>query len=130
MGRTMLRGLPASPGLVRGLVRRLDSPRQAGLVRRGEVLVTRSANVGWTIIFQTLAAVVTDVGAPFSHAAIVMRELRRCAVVDTKLATTVLSDGDLVQVDGNHGLVTRLLRRRLGRHRRLAGKRLRNRNNS
>ncbi|MDP2871120.1 MAG: PEP/pyruvate-binding domain-containing protein [Bacillota bacterium] len=115
LGRTVLRGLPASPGRVRGLVRRLDSPRQAGLVRRGDILVTRSANVGWTIIFQTLGAVVTDVGAPFSHAAIVIRELHRPAVVDTKRATAVLGDGDLVLVDGDRGLVTRLLRRRLRR---------------
>lgn len=122
-GRTQLRGLPASPGIVRGLVRRLDSPRQAGLVRHGDVLVTRSANVGWTIIFQTLGAVVTDVGAPFSHAAIVMRELHRCAVVDTKLATAVLGDGDLVEVDGVCGLVTRLVRRRIRRRWRPGGQR-------
>jgi pyruvate,water dikinase len=111
-GRTVIRGLPASPGCATGVVRVLDSPRESGLLRPGEVLVTRAANVGWTIIFQTVGAVVTDIGAPFSHAAIVTRELGRPAVVDTKVATLVLSSGDVVRADGNRGLVTRMLRRR------------------
>jgi len=120
LGRSVVRGLPASPGRARGVVRLLGTPRESAALRPGEVLVTRTANVGWTVLFPSVAAVVTDVGAPFSHAAIVTRELARPAVVDAKLATAVLRTGDLVLVDGDRGEVTRLLRRR---HRagRLAG---------
>ena len=48
---------------------------------------------------------VTDVGAPLSHAAIVARELGIPAVVGCGRATEVVSDGDRVRVDGSAGLV-------------------------
>jgi pyruvate,water dikinase len=51
------------------------------------------------------AAVITDVGAPLSHAAIVARELGIPAVVGSGNATTRLHIGDRVRVDGAHGTV-------------------------
>ena len=66
----------------------------------GEVLVTTVTNVGWTPLFPRAAAVVTDVGAPLSHAAIVARELGIPAVVGCGNATMRLQTGDRVRVDG------------------------------
>ena len=63
---------------------------------------------GWTLLFPRLAAVVTDVGAPLSHAAIVARELGIPAVVGCGNATQVLHTGDRVAVDGSNGKVTRI----------------------
>jgi len=54
--------------------------------------------------------VVTDAGAPLSHAAIVARELGIPAVVGCGNATMRLSTGDYVRVDGERGVVE-LLRR-------------------
>ena len=51
------------------------------------------------------AAVITDVGAPLSHAAIVARELGIPAVVGCGSATTCLRTGDRVRVDGGRGIV-------------------------
>jgi pyruvate,water dikinase len=68
-------------------------------------LVTAMTNVGWTPIFPRAAAVVTDVGAPLSHAAIVARELGIPAVVGCIDATTRLRTGDRVCVDGGQGVV-------------------------
>ena len=50
-------------------------------------------------------AVVTDVGAPLSHAAIVARELGIPAVVGCGNATMRLHTGDWVRVDGGQGTV-------------------------
>jgi len=52
------------------------------------------------------AAIVTNEGGVTSHAAIVSRELGIPCVIGTKIATEVLHDGDLVEVDANHGKVT------------------------
>jgi len=52
--------------------------------------------------------VVTDLGGPLSHAAIVMRELGVPAVVNVVDATRILRDGERVRVDGERGEVVRL----------------------
>jgi pyruvate,water dikinase len=49
--------------------------------------------------------VITDVGAPLSHAAIVARELGIPAVVGCGNATMILKTGDRVRVDGTAGTV-------------------------
>jgi pyruvate,water dikinase len=101
----VIRGLPGSAGRVEGIVRRLDRPEDGDQLRPGEILVTSQTNVGWTLLFPRAAAVVTDVGAALSHAAIVARELGIPAVVGCGNATTRLKTGDRVRVDGGAGIV-------------------------
>jgi pyruvate,water dikinase len=98
-------GSPGSAGLVEGLVRRLDRPEDGQLLRDGEVLVTMQTDIAWTLLFPRVAAIVTDVGAPLSHAAIVARELGIPAVVGCNGATTRLKTGDRVRVNGGEGVV-------------------------
>lgn len=97
-----LQGLAASPGVVRGRVRVL---RDAGGLQAGEILVTEVTDIGWTALFASAAAVVTDLGGAMSHAAVVAREFGLPAVVGTQDATRVLRDGMLVEVDGGAGVV-------------------------
>ena len=62
-------------------------------------------DIAWTMLFPRAAAIVTDVGAPLSHAAIVARELGIPAVVGCGDATMRLKTGDRVRVDGGQGRV-------------------------
>jgi rifampicin phosphotransferase len=98
-------GFPGAAGVVEGTARVLRSPEDAAELRDGEILVTTVTNIGWTPIFPRAAAVVTDVGAPLSHAAIVARELGIPAVVGCGNATMLLHSGDRVRVDGGSGTV-------------------------
>ena len=98
-------GFAGAAGRVEGTVRIIRSPDEGHRLARGEILVTVTTNVGWTPLFPRAAAVVTDVGAPLSHAAIVARELGVPAVVGCVNATTRLRDGDRVIVDGGRGTV-------------------------
>ena len=100
-----VRGFPGSAGIVEAKVRVLGDAANGGALQPGEVLVTTVTNVGWTPLFPRAAAVVTDVGAPLSHAAIVARELGIPAVVGCGNATMRLRTGDLVRVDGTAGTV-------------------------
>ena len=100
-----IKGLPGSAGQVEGRVRIVNSPEEGEGLQPGEILVAATTNVGWTPIFPRVAAVITDVGAPLSHAAIVARELGIPAVVGCFNATTVLKTGDRVHVDGGQGTV-------------------------
>ncbi len=105
-----LKGFPGSTGIVEGTVRVLASHEQMGEFRTGEILVTSFTNVAWTLLFPRAAAIVTDIGAPLSHAAIVARELGIPAVVGTGSATMKLRTGDRVRVNGHAGLVELLSR--------------------
>ena len=49
--------------------------------------------------------ILTARGGMTSHAAIVSRELGIPCIVGTRIATEVLKDGQLVEVDANKGIV-------------------------
>jgi phosphohistidine swiveling domain-containing protein len=101
----MIKGFAGAAGCVEGTVRRIDRVEDGDQLQAGEVLVTTITNIGWTPLFPRLAAIVTDVGAPLSHAAIVARELGIPAVVGCGNATMLLKTGDRVHVDGGRGIV-------------------------
>jgi pyruvate,water dikinase len=106
-----IKGFAGAAGIVEGLVRRIDRMEDGDQIRPGEILVTTTTNVGWTPLFPRLSAIVTDVGAPLSHAAIVARELGIPAVVGCGNATMLLRTGDHVRVDGIAGTVELLERK-------------------
>ncbi|MFC7439783.1 PEP/pyruvate-binding domain-containing protein [Laceyella putida] len=100
-----LKGFPGAAGRVEGTVRVLVGPEEGEQLQPGEILVASTTNVGWTPLFPKAAAIITDIGAPLSHAAIVARELGIPAVVGCGNATTRLKTGDRVIVDGGQGVV-------------------------
>jgi pyruvate,water dikinase len=100
-----LHGFAGALGIVEGTVRKLNSFEESSQFQTGEILVTTMTNIGWTPLFPRAAAIVTDLGAPLSHAAIVARELGIPAVVGCKDATMRLETGDRVRVDGGKGCV-------------------------
>ncbi len=103
--QNVILGMPGAAGRVEGVVRRLDSPEEGDRLQAGEILVASQTNIGWTLFFPRAGAIVTDIGAPLSHAAIVARELGIPAVVNCGDATTRLHTGDRVRVDGVQGIV-------------------------
>jgi pyruvate,water dikinase len=98
-------GFAGAGGVVEGVARVIHDPADGDQLRAGEVLVTSITNVGWTPLFPRASAVVTDIGAPLSHAAIVARELGIPAVVGTGTATMRITTGDRIRVDGSAGTV-------------------------
>jgi pyruvate,water dikinase len=98
-------GAPGSAGVAEGVVRRIDSPDEGDQLQSGEILVTVQTNIGWSHLFPLAKAIVTDVGAALSHAAIVAREMGIPAVVNCGDATMRLKTGDKVRVDGSQGIV-------------------------
>lgn len=100
-----LKGHAGAAGRVEGIVRILASPEEGEKLLPGEILVATTTNIGWTPLFPKAAAIITDIGAPLSHAAIVARELGIPAVVGCTNATVRLKTGDRVLVDGGQGRV-------------------------
>ncbi|TFH29929.1 MAG: hypothetical protein E4H00_06025, partial [Myxococcales bacterium] len=100
-----LRGLAASRGVAEGRVRILRDPSDAADFAPGEVLVVAAADTGWAPLFLAASGVITELGGPLSHAAIILREYAVPAVVNVTNATRSLRDGDLVRLDGDAGTV-------------------------
>ena len=100
-----LRGIGASGG--RHVGRAVVAPPMHAPpdVRPGDVLVARIVGDSWTPIFPVLGALVLDQGGMFQHAAVVAREYRIPAVMMTGEATKVVTDGQLLEVDGDEGVV-------------------------
>jgi pyruvate,water dikinase len=101
----VVRGSAGSPGRVTGPAKVIRSLAEASKLRPGDVLVAETTAPPWTPLFATAAAIVTDTGGVLSHCAIVAREYGIPAVVGTGMATSRIVDGQIVEVDGDAGLV-------------------------
>jgi phosphoenolpyruvate synthase/pyruvate phosphate dikinase len=105
----VLFGAAGSPGVVRGPARVIRDIADAARLQPGDIMVTATTAPPWTPLFATAAAVVTDTGGVLSHCAVVAREYRIPAVVGTGFGTQAIADGQIVEVDGERGVV-RILR--------------------
>jgi len=102
----VITGIPACPGTATGRARIIRDPSDAGALEPGDVLVAPATDPAWTPLFVSAAAVVVDVGAPLSHAAIVSRELGIPCIVSATHASRRIPEGATIGVDAITGTVT------------------------
>jgi len=102
--RPVLRGVGTSPGRAAGRARWVTDPSAAD-IERGDILVARHTDPGWTPIFSLVAGVVVEEGGLLNHASIVARELGIPAVVGVREATRRVPDGSSIVIDGSLGIV-------------------------
>lgn len=98
-------GYAASQGTYTGTVKVVRRPEDFSKIQQGDVLVCKTTTPPWTVLFSIVGAIVTDAGGILSHAGTVAREYKLPAVVGSKVATSMLKDGDIVTVDGTKGVV-------------------------
>src|SRR5659263_685888 len=101
----ILEGLGASPGIAYGEAKLVSDASELGKVKDGDILVAVMTTPDMVPAMKRAAAIVTDEGGLTCHAAIVSRELGCPAVVGTRKATVILTDGMKITVDGEKGLV-------------------------
>ncbi|WP_197081143.1 PEP-utilizing enzyme [Gordoniibacillus kamchatkensis] len=99
------KGYAASAGIYTGKVKVIHGQEDFAKLKKGDILVCKTATPPWTVLFPTAGALITDAGGILSHASIVAREYKLPGVVGTKVATSKLKDGDEVTVDGTNGIV-------------------------
>ncbi len=100
-----IEGSSACKGVVSGVVRRVLVNTQINMIQSGDILVTEMTTPEFVPAMKKAAAIVTDEGGITCHAAIVSRELQKPCIVGTKIATQVLKDGDIVEVNADKGVV-------------------------
>lgn len=104
----IITGQAAYIGKVRGQVKIVKAIADIPKVQHGDILVAPATTPDVLPAMYKALAFVTDTGGITSHAAIVAREMKKPCVIGTKIATKVLKDGDLVEVDAAKGTVTLL----------------------
>ncbi len=101
-----IKGSIAYKGVVNGKVRVCKTVDDIREFKQGEILVANQTTPEFVPAMKKAIAIITDQGGITCHAAIVSRELKLPAIIGTKIATKVLKDGDLVEVDAEKGIVT------------------------
>lgn len=99
------RGLSACTGRAVGPVKILKSSTELSKIEKGDILVAVMTRPDYIPAMKRASAIVTDEGGITSHAAIVSRELGVPCIIGTKIATKILKDGQIVEVNANHGWV-------------------------
>lgn len=100
-----IKGQVAYKGIVTGKVKIIREPSDMEKMEIGDILVSPATNPNLLPAMKKASAFITDVGGITCHAAIVARELKTPCVIGTKIATRVLRDGDMVEVDADNGIV-------------------------
>ncbi len=101
----LLSGAPASPGVASGTVKIIYEASQIDKVKSGDVLVAEMTTPDFVPAMKRAVAIVAERGGRTAHAAIVSRELGIPCVVGAEQAMTILTDGQVITVDGSHGKI-------------------------
>ena len=104
----LIKGIIGSKGLVRGTVKIVHNKSDLKKILPGDILCAVTTNPDYVPAMREAAAFVTDEGGMTCHAAIVAREMGKPCIVGIKNATSLLKDGQQVEVDANRGIVTPL----------------------
>ncbi len=102
----VLQGGPGAPGIATGRARIVLDPMTAPDMDIDDILVAPTTDPSWAPLFLSIGAVVVNVGAVGSHAAIVSRELGVPCAVSVQRATDLIPEGAIITVDGSTGTVT------------------------
>ncbi len=103
--KILLKGLPASPGIISGIARIVPTIEDIVKINKGDLLVTKMTSPSWVPIMKKASGIITDEGGVTCHAAIVSRELGIPCVVGTEKATRTIKDGSEVTIDGYTGRI-------------------------
>ncbi len=102
----ILQGSSGSSGKVIGKVKIILSESfNEEALNPGEILVSDMTTPNFLPLMKKASAIITDFGGILSHAAIISRELKIPCITNTKNATQILKDGDLIEVNADEGTV-------------------------
>ena len=100
----VLKGLPTSAGCVEGRAVVGDNPHTT-VIRKGEILVAKSTDPGWTPLFAPAAGVAIEIGGPLTHGSVVAKEMGIPCVVCVHGLVEKVKTGMRIRVDGTKGIV-------------------------
>jgi phosphoenolpyruvate synthase/pyruvate phosphate dikinase len=103
-----IKGQPAYGGKITGRTVIINHKSEFKKFRKNDVLITVMTHPEFLPIMRQAKAIITDEGGITCHAAITAREFKVPCIIGTKIATKVLKDGDIIEVDANKGIVKKI----------------------
>ncbi|MDO8555399.1 MAG: PEP-utilizing enzyme [bacterium] len=105
--RSVIKGIVASvvDKKIIGKAKIILKEKDFSKLKRGDILITRETNQNFLPVMLKAAAFVTDIGGVLCHAAIVAREVKKACLVNTKFASEIIKDGDIVEIDTNKATI-------------------------
>ena len=101
----VVRGVPVSNGECEGVVRIVCSADDANQLQKGEIMVARFTDIGWTPYYSIVNGLITEIGSSLSHGAVVAREYGLPTIVNVKGATKLLKNGDRIKMNASKGTI-------------------------
>ena len=102
----VITGVPVSNGVCEGIVRIVMTQEDANQLQKGEIMVARFTDVGWTPYYSVVNGLITEIGSSLSHGAVVAREYGLPTLVNVKGATKRLKNGDHIIMDAEKGTIS------------------------
>lgn len=107
--KNAVKGTVACSGKITGVAKVVNDPRLDGTkLHEGDILIASMTRPEYLPLMRRASAFVTNEGGISCHAAIVAREMNKPCIIGTKIATKVFKDGDLIEVDAERGIVTKI----------------------
>ncbi|OGK14239.1 hypothetical protein A2859_01340 [Candidatus Roizmanbacteria bacterium RIFCSPHIGHO2_01_FULL_37_16b] len=103
--KVLLKGTPASLGLVKSKVKVLRDPSESHKVKKGDILVVEMTDPLYMQAIMKTGGIITNIGGVLSHAAIVAREFNIPCIVGAGNATEILKDSQTIILDATKGVV-------------------------
>lgn len=101
-----VKGQGTFPAKYKGKVKLIKNKQDMLNLKGGEVIVLQMTTTDLiTNNLKKVGAIVTDEGGITCHAAILSREFKIPTLIGTKIATKVLKEGDIIEVDTKEGIV-------------------------
>ncbi len=105
-----LQGVIANTGKYTGTAKVVLLREDISKIEPGDVLVTSMTAPSHVPIMEKAGAFVTNEGGITCHAAIIAREMNKPCIIGTKVATSIIQDGDTVTVDADTGEVRKVFK--------------------
>ncbi len=102
----VMTGVPVSNGECEGIVHIIHSAEDANKLKKGEIMVAKFTDIGWTPYYSMVNGLITEIGSSLSHGAVVAREYGLPTLVNVKGATKRLHDGDHIIMNASKGTIT------------------------
>lgn len=101
----VIKGVPVSNGECEGVVHIVHSVEDANQLQKGEIMVVRFTDIGWSPYYSIVNGLITEIGSSLSHGAVVAREYGLPTIVNVKGATKLLKNGDHIKMNASKGTI-------------------------